>query len=280
MEACDRVASDRGMVFDTPIYNYAATCGGRLDIVTARRLSARMLENGISGGTLLLHILGKSERPVVRRAPACRRTTNRGVAGFISRRQDFSLCSTELFDELPGGNHRRGRAGATRGGGAYGAYRCGPTAAGGGPGHTGNVGAAHTSRPFAFRKVQPSSPSACRAAASRSARHSAWQAAMKTRPRLAVRNLLPLLPRNERQTATETARRADRRSGERESRRRSARARNGRRRTLGQARSTGSIGDRRPARAPAREATTAACSIIVAGGASSPSRQSSPRPSP
>ncbi len=51
MDACDRVASDRGMVFDTPIYNYAATCGGRLDIVTARRLSARMLENGIRGGT-------------------------------------------------------------------------------------------------------------------------------------------------------------------------------------------------------------------------------------
>ena len=50
MDACDRVASDRGMVFDTPIYNYAATCGGRLDIVTARRLSARMLENGIRGG--------------------------------------------------------------------------------------------------------------------------------------------------------------------------------------------------------------------------------------
>jgi hypothetical protein len=51
MDACDRVASDRGMVFDTPIYNYAATCGGRLDLVTARRLSARMLENGVRGGT-------------------------------------------------------------------------------------------------------------------------------------------------------------------------------------------------------------------------------------
>ena len=51
MSACDRVASDRGMVFDTPIYSYAATCGGRLDIVAARRLSARMLENGIRGGT-------------------------------------------------------------------------------------------------------------------------------------------------------------------------------------------------------------------------------------
>jgi hypothetical protein len=51
MGACDRVASDRGMVFDTPIYNYAATCGGRLDIVSARRLSARMLQNGVTGGT-------------------------------------------------------------------------------------------------------------------------------------------------------------------------------------------------------------------------------------
>jgi hypothetical protein len=51
MDACDRVASDKGMISDTPVYNYAATCGGRLDIVTARRLSARMFENGIRGGT-------------------------------------------------------------------------------------------------------------------------------------------------------------------------------------------------------------------------------------
>jgi hypothetical protein len=51
MGACDSVASDQGMVFDTPIYNYAATCGGRLDIVAARRLSAQMLQNGIREGT-------------------------------------------------------------------------------------------------------------------------------------------------------------------------------------------------------------------------------------
>ena len=51
MDACDRVASDRGMVFDTPIYNYAATCGGRLDIAEARHKSAQMLQNGIRGGT-------------------------------------------------------------------------------------------------------------------------------------------------------------------------------------------------------------------------------------
>jgi hypothetical protein len=51
MDACDRVVSDRGMISDTPIYNWAATCGGRLDRVTARRLSAQMLQNGIRGGT-------------------------------------------------------------------------------------------------------------------------------------------------------------------------------------------------------------------------------------
>ena len=51
MDACDRVASDRGMVFGTPIYDYAATCGGRLDIVEARHMSAQMLQNGVRGGT-------------------------------------------------------------------------------------------------------------------------------------------------------------------------------------------------------------------------------------
>ena len=51
MEACDRVATDQGMISDTPIYNWAATCGGRLDRITARRLSVQMLQNGIRGGT-------------------------------------------------------------------------------------------------------------------------------------------------------------------------------------------------------------------------------------
>ena len=50
-----------------------------------------------------------------------------------------------VFDGLISGNHRRGRAGATPGCGAYGAYRCAANRGGGwGPGHTGNVGAAHT----------------------------------------------------------------------------------------------------------------------------------------
>jgi len=51
MDACDRVASDPGMISDTPIYDYVATCGGRLDRRAARRLSAQMLENGIREGT-------------------------------------------------------------------------------------------------------------------------------------------------------------------------------------------------------------------------------------
>jgi hypothetical protein len=51
MDACDRVANDRGMISDTPIYNWAATCGGRLDRVTARRMSAQMFRNGIREGT-------------------------------------------------------------------------------------------------------------------------------------------------------------------------------------------------------------------------------------
>lgn len=76
-----------------------------------------------------------------------------------------------LFDELPGGNHRRERAGATPGGGAFGAYRCATNGGGGwGPGQTGYVGATDTSRPFASEGFSPRSPSACRAAA---ARHSA-----------------------------------------------------------------------------------------------------------
>ena len=85
------------------------------------------------------------------------------------------LWAALAVDELPGGNHRRDVPCATRGDSAYRAY--GRTTSGGGgwgPGHTGNVGAAHRSRPFALlRKIQPSSPSACRAAASRSARHAA-----------------------------------------------------------------------------------------------------------
>ena len=51
MDACDRVVSDQGMISGNAVYNYAATCGGRLDVVTARRFSVQMLQNGIQGGT-------------------------------------------------------------------------------------------------------------------------------------------------------------------------------------------------------------------------------------
>ena len=70
--------------------------------------------------------------------------------------------------------------------------------AGRGPGHTGNVAT------FRFGKVQPSSPSACRAAASRSVRHSRVAIPMKTRPGLAVRNFLPRRPRDERPATAQT----------------------------------------------------------------------------
>jgi hypothetical protein len=49
-DACDRVVFDPDMISDTPIYDWAITCGGRLDRVTARRQSAQMFRNGIRGG--------------------------------------------------------------------------------------------------------------------------------------------------------------------------------------------------------------------------------------
>ncbi len=68
------------------------------------------------------------------RAPARRRTTEiRGVATFyqaVAKILAFVRRSW-VFDELPGGNHRRRRAGATRGDGAYGAYRCATSGGGG-----------------------------------------------------------------------------------------------------------------------------------------------------
>jgi hypothetical protein len=51
MGACNRVVSDPGMISDTPIYNWAATCGGRLDRVFARRLSSQMFRDGNREGT-------------------------------------------------------------------------------------------------------------------------------------------------------------------------------------------------------------------------------------
>jgi hypothetical protein len=62
-----------------------------------------------------------------------------------------------VFDELPSGNHRREREGATRGGGAYGAYKFATKGGGGwGPGHADNV--ATTSRPIASARFSPRAP--------------------------------------------------------------------------------------------------------------------------
>jgi hypothetical protein len=99
--------------------------------------------------------------PTLLCAPACRRKIEiRGAACFIGRHQDFRACPKALdrlaVDQLPGGNHRRGRAGATPGGGAYGAYRMRDQRRRGvGPGNTDDVGAAHTSRPFASERFSP-----------------------------------------------------------------------------------------------------------------------------
>jgi hypothetical protein len=45
-DACDRVVSDRDMISDTPIYDWAITCGGRLDRKYAQHVSAQMFRNG------------------------------------------------------------------------------------------------------------------------------------------------------------------------------------------------------------------------------------------
>ena len=45
-DACDRVVSDKDMISDTPIYDWAITCGGRLDRKYAQHVSAQMFRNG------------------------------------------------------------------------------------------------------------------------------------------------------------------------------------------------------------------------------------------
>ena len=74
--------------------------------------------------------------------------------GLASRSMTFPAAITVegLFPQLSAASHMARTECATSGGGY-------------GPGYTGNVAT------FRFGKVQPSSPSACRAAASRSVRH-------------------------------------------------------------------------------------------------------------
>ena len=54
MEACDRVASDKGMISDTPIYNWAATCGGRLNTVGCAASECSNVTERHSGRDVLL----------------------------------------------------------------------------------------------------------------------------------------------------------------------------------------------------------------------------------
>ena len=68
------------------------------------------------------------------------------------------LWASLVFDGLAGGNHRRERAGATLGGGAWRVQMRDQRRRRVGPGHTGNVGAAHTSRPFASERFSPRAP--------------------------------------------------------------------------------------------------------------------------
>ena len=90
------------------------------------------------------HVDAFGYHPLYRARQSIVERPSRGVAGLIS--QDLVLVrmlgTGFVFDELARGNHRRGRAGATPGGGANGAYRCAANGGGWGPGHTGNVGAA------------------------------------------------------------------------------------------------------------------------------------------
>ena len=105
----------------------------------------------------------RTSRPYYAHQPVVERQRSAEPPALSGRRQDLSPCSGGFaiglaVDELPGGNHRRGRAGATPGGGAYGAYRCATNGGGGwGPGHTGNVGA-RIRRDLSLRKGSAREP--------------------------------------------------------------------------------------------------------------------------
>ena len=89
------------------------------------------------------------------------------------RLQDFSLVrrlwASLVVDELPGGNHRRGVLPQLAAAAHMARTDARPTAAGGD--RAIRATSAFASRDLCFGKVQPSSPSACRAAASCPARH-------------------------------------------------------------------------------------------------------------
>jgi hypothetical protein len=102
----------------------------------------------------------RSNTPTPLLAPARRRTPAIHGAAGIARISGLvrRLWAGLVLDGLASGNHGRGRVGATPGGGAQGAHRCATSGGGWGPRHTGNVGAAHRSRPFALGRFSPRAP--------------------------------------------------------------------------------------------------------------------------
>lgn len=115
-----------------------------------------------AGESLAQQHVGKFTRPYHARQPVVERRKSAESQALPGRSVDISPCSKGwaglVVDGLASGNHRRGRAGATLGD-VYGAYRCATNSGGGwGPGHTGNVGTAHTSRLFASGRFSPRAP--------------------------------------------------------------------------------------------------------------------------
>jgi hypothetical protein len=133
------------------------------------------------------------------------------------------LRASLAVDEVPSGNHRRKRPGATLGGG-YGAYRCATGIGGRGPGHTGNLGTAHTSRPFASERFSRRAPApGAPPLRARTSTQCDKRDGTALSPR---RSKLPPTPRPRRKAGgSESRRQADKRSAGREPTHRCARAR-------------------------------------------------------
>ncbi len=142
-----------------------------------------------------------------------------------------------------------------------------------------NVGAAHTSRPFASERFSPRAPAPV--APPLPAQHAIRRDRSDESALAPRRSKLPPTPRPRRKAGgSESRRQADKRSARA---RTHASIRSRSRRTAADSGSgkTGraSIGDEATGWGSGMEATAAACSIIVVGVATSPSRQSSPRAS-
>ena len=84
-------------------------------------------KNTRQAGCVHLHIeVGGlvGQAPIASASIGARASLSSNDSNPRSRRLYRKLWASLVVDELAGGNHRRGRAGATRGGGTNGAYRC------------------------------------------------------------------------------------------------------------------------------------------------------------